>query len=283
MKKPSVTIVKDTSTRLTALGLSISSSMFQLENTLLETVKIVGTAVLEADEILEHDPVRLRLWVETDLRGCMTYSNARKWMKYAAVIQTCPALEFAGQDQIGVAARTVFASALLQDRISSDTLETLFESLPAGDKITQLDARNLVKRFEALSSVSVIAPTTATPQVLKVRQPDEKFDLHVVDLERAARENPSLAAALVEAEQSPVMPDDPRLIDLINGLGGWDEFIVWLATFQISSDPHNPPTPNPPKLAQRFVLVDEDGRGTRKALKMFALLVQAAQVCDMSL
>ncbi len=283
MKNPSVTIANDDSTRLTALRDSISSSIRKLENNLLETVKDVGGAVLEADEILEHDPIKLRAWVESELNGCMSYSNSRKWMKYVQVIKRCPALEFAAQGQIGVAARTVFASALLQDRISSDTLETLFETLPSGNKITQLDARNLVKKFEALSSVTVIPPTTATTRVLKDREPTEFFDLNAVDLERAKRENPSLAAALEEAEQSPVLPGDPRLIDLINGLGGWDEFAVWLAAFKVSSDPDNPPTPNPPRLAKRFVLVDENGRGTRKALKLFSLLIQAAQVLDMSL
>ncbi len=283
MKKPIVAVVQDDAARLTSLRDSIQISIHTLESDMLETVRVVGGALLEARALLGNEDYALDHWIENHLGGCMSTQNARKWMAFTLGLRSCPALESGDMNKLGFAARSVFASALLQDRISSSEIESLIQALPTSGKITQASARDLVKRFEQLSNVTLLAPTTGAPRVLKTRQPDEKFDLHAVDLERAARENPSLAAALVEAETNPVMPEDPRLIDLINGLGGWDEFVTWLAAFQISSDLNNPPTPNPPKLAKRFVLVDDDGHGTRKALKLFALLVQAAQVCDMSL
>ncbi len=278
MKTPVVTIVSGDSERLAEFRSTIQDAIFKLEENLLETVKRVGSAILGANELFGHDPLRLRAWVDSDLDGSMTYANARKWMKYVQALKTCPALELIEQGRLGVAARTVFSSALLQDRISSDQLETVLEGLPVNGKITQLQARDLVKKLERLSSL-----TAFSPRVLKAREPDDLFDLHAVDFERVQRENPSLAAALEQARKEPVMPDDPRLNDVVNGLGGWDDFIVWLAAFRVSSDPRNPPTPNPPELARRFVLVDEDGRGTKKALKLFSLLVQAAQVLDLTL
>ena len=109
------------------------------------------------------------------------------------------------------------------------------------------------------------------------------FNHGVDDLERTKVVNPMLGRALEEARSSPVLTGDARLPDLVKALGGWDDFVVWLATFTISNDPMNPPTPNPPRIALEFGLVDDAGRGTRKAFKTYKLLVQVADVLDMTL
>ena len=124
MKKTGVEVmVRDDSEQLITLEVEISGCLNKLEQNLFETVAFVGGLLTEAYEVFKGDSAQFTAWVETKLDGRMSVQNARKWMRYVQGVRVCPALEVGDKHLFGFTARSVFASALLEERISEDFVE----------------------------------------------------------------------------------------------------------------------------------------------------------------
>lgn len=111
----------------------------------------------------------------------------------------------------------------------------------------------------------------------------EPLDHLSVDIENAARTNPEVATAIQEAidSTSSVAPGD--LIGLFGAFGGVDTFIDLVLNLKLSNDPSLPVSTGFPVAAVEFGFVDEFGRGTKKALKVAAYLLEIARVSDVEL
>ncbi len=104
-----------------------------------------------------------------------------------------------------------------------------------------------------------------------------------LDLENAARVNPALAQAVREAiareaVEPPSSVAAPELLHVVDALGGFDMFVDWVLDFKISSDQTLPVSVGFPLAAEDYGLVDEFGRGTKKAVRVATYLLEIARI-----
>lgn len=119
------------------------------------------------------------------------------------------------------------------------------------------------------------------PKEIPVKRKYERVisaDEHLkLDIQNAERLNPEFGRKLRETVQNSSDVAQMGSSEMMDAFGGFNNFLKWVLIFKLSNDPTLPPGVGFPGVALELGLVDEHGRGTKKAVKTVALLLEMAR------